>query len=103
MFLYGRLFTYHNFFFSFSRYKINDPVGENWPHCLHILFFKVNFPFLSPQALEGGHLVRGGIVFEGSAGSTAISIATVAPAFGCKCHVVIPDDAAIEKVFSSAQ
>lgn len=49
--------------------------------------------------MEGGHLVRGGIVFEGSAGSTAISIATVAPAFGCKCHVVIPDDAAIEKVF----
>lgn len=38
-------------------------------------------------------------MFEGSAGSTAISIATVAPAFGCKCHVVIPDDAAIEKVF----
>lgn len=36
---------------------------------------------------------------EGSAGSTAISLATVAPAFGCRCHVVIPDDAAIEKVF----
>lgn len=35
---------------------------------------------------------------EGSAGSTAISLATVAPAYGCKCHVVIPDDAAIEKV-----
>lgn len=35
---------------------------------------------------------------EGSAGSTAISLATVAPAFGCMCHVVIPDDAAIEKV-----
>lgn len=36
---------------------------------------------------------------EGSAGSTAISLATVAPAYGCKCHVVIPDDVAIEKVF----
>lgn len=35
---------------------------------------------------------------EGSAGSTAISLATVAPAYGCQCHVVIPDDAAIEKV-----
>lgn len=35
---------------------------------------------------------------EGSAGSTAISLATVAPAYGCKCHVVIPDDVAIEKV-----
>lgn len=43
-------------------------------------------------------LVRGGVVTEGSAGSTAISLATVAPAYGCKCHVVIPDDAAIEKV-----
>ena len=37
---------------------------------------------------------------EGSAGSTAISFATIAPAYGCKCHVVIPDDAAIEKVLS---
>ncbi|XP_031404549.1 cysteine synthase 2 isoform X1 [Punica granatum] len=49
------------------------------------------------QALESGKLVRGGVVTEGSAGSTAISLATVAPAYGCKCHVVIPDDAAIEK------
>lgn len=53
---------------------------------------------LSEQALENGDLVEGGIVTEGSAGSTAISLATVAPAFGCTCHVVIPDDAAIEKV-----
>ena len=50
------------------------------------------------QALESGALAQGGIITEGSAGSTAISLATVAPAFGCKCHVVIPDDAAIEKV-----
>ncbi|PKI77518.1 hypothetical protein CRG98_002124 [Punica granatum] len=49
------------------------------------------------EALESGKLVRGGVVTEGSAGSTAISLATVAPAYGCKCHVVIPDDAAIEK------
>ncbi|CAL0317435.1 unnamed protein product [Lupinus luteus] len=49
------------------------------------------------EALESGELCPGGIITEGSAGSTAISIATVAPAFGCKCHVVIPDDAAIEK------
>ncbi|GMN62321.1 hypothetical protein TIFTF001_031400 [Ficus carica] len=49
------------------------------------------------EALESGKLVPGGIVTEGSAGSTAISLATVAPAFGCKCHVVIPDDVAIEK------
>ncbi|OVA02181.1 Tryptophan synthase beta subunit-like PLP-dependent enzymes superfamily [Macleaya cordata] len=49
------------------------------------------------EALNSGELVRGGVVTEGSAGSTAISLATVAPAYGCKCHVVIPDDAAIEK------
>ncbi|KAL4566906.1 hypothetical protein LXL04_031032 [Taraxacum kok-saghyz] len=49
------------------------------------------------EALECGQLSRGGVVTEGSAGSTAISLATVAPAYGCKCHVVIPDDAAIEK------
>lgn len=49
------------------------------------------------EALESGELAPGGVVTEGSAGSTAISLATVAPAYGCKCHVVIPDDAAIEK------
>ncbi|KAH0920550.1 hypothetical protein HID58_020568 [Brassica napus] len=49
------------------------------------------------EALESGLLFPGGIVTEGSAGSTAISLATVAPAYGCQCHVVIPDDAAIEK------
>lgn len=49
------------------------------------------------EALELGLLAKGGIVTEGSAGSTAISLATVAPAYGCQCHVVIPDDAAIEK------
>ena len=48
------------------------------------------------QALESGKLAQGRVVTEGSAGSTAISLATVAPAYGCKCHVVIPDDAAIE-------
>ncbi|KAK0598908.1 hypothetical protein LWI29_000607 [Acer saccharum] len=49
------------------------------------------------EALESGKLSQGGVVTEGSAGSTAISLATVAPSYGCKCHVVIPDDAAIEK------
>lgn len=53
------------------------------------------------QALECGQLRPGGIVTEGSAGSTAISIATVAPGFGCKCHLIIPDDAAIEKVLTN--
>ncbi|KAK6947074.1 Pyridoxal-phosphate dependent enzyme [Dillenia turbinata] len=60
--------------------------------------------FLNPggsvkdRALKSGELAPGGIVTEGSAGSTAISLATVAPAYGCKHHVVIPDDVAIEKV-----
>ncbi|KAL2523777.1 Pyridoxal-5'-phosphate-dependent enzyme family protein [Abeliophyllum distichum] len=49
------------------------------------------------EALESRSLAPGGVVTEGSAGSTAISLATVAPAYGCKCHVVIPDDVAIEK------
>lgn len=49
------------------------------------------------EALESGKLFPGGIVTEGSVGSTAISLATVAPAYGCLCHVVIPDDVAIEK------
>ncbi|KAJ8754919.1 hypothetical protein K2173_015431 [Erythroxylum novogranatense] len=49
------------------------------------------------EALKSGQLAYGGVVTEGSAGSTAISLATVAPAYGCKCHVVIPDDAAVEK------
>ncbi|KAM1116653.1 hypothetical protein TB2_007026 [Malus domestica] len=49
------------------------------------------------EALESGGLAPGGVLTKGSAGSTAISLATVAPAYGCKCHVVIPDDAAIEK------
>ncbi|KAK3147982.1 hypothetical protein QOZ80_3BG0289150 [Eleusine coracana subsp. coracana] len=49
------------------------------------------------EALESGDLICGGMVTEGSAGSTAVSLATVAPAYGCRCHVVIPDDAAIEK------
>ncbi|KAJ8493044.1 hypothetical protein OPV22_014765 [Ensete ventricosum] len=49
------------------------------------------------EALDSGGLMPGGVVTEGSAGSTAISLATIAPAYGCKCHVVIPDDVAIEK------
>lgn len=49
------------------------------------------------EAIESSKLTRGGVVTEGSAGSTAVSLATVAPTYGCKCLVVIPDDAAIEK------
>ncbi|RZR82020.1 hypothetical protein BHM03_00008358 [Ensete ventricosum] len=49
------------------------------------------------EEVNSGGLMPGGVVTEGSAGSTAISLATIAPAYGCKCHVVIPDDVAIEK------
>lgn len=66
------------------------------PYCLASVSFSL---LLIVKALKSGQLRPGGVVTEGSAGSTAISIATVAPAFGCKTHVVIPDDAAIEKVF----
>ncbi|XLS51587.1 hypothetical protein HN51_012264, partial [Arachis hypogaea] len=48
-------------------------------------------------ALESGQLSPGGIITEGSAGNTAISIATVAPAFAFKSHIIIPNDAVIEK------
>lgn len=61
--------------------------------CVHF-----GYLLITSQALESGCLFPGGVVTEGSAGSTAISLATVAPAYGCRCHVVIPDDAAIEKV-----
>jgi len=50
------------------------------------------------QALQSGALRVGGVVTEGSAGSTVVSLAMVALAYGCRCHVVLPDDAAIEKV-----
>ncbi|KAJ3333426.1 hypothetical protein HDU76_008237 [Blyttiomyces sp. JEL0837] len=36
-------------------------------------------------------------IFEGTVGSTGISLATVAKAKGYKCHIVLPDDQAKEK------
>eukprot|EP00897_Mesotaenium_endlicherianum_P000913 jgi/Mesen1/10822/ME000093S10342 len=49
------------------------------------------------EALESGELHRGGLVTEGSAGSTGVSLAMVAAAVGCRCFVALPDDAAEEK------
>jgi len=49
------------------------------------------------EALASGDLGPGGTVFEGTAGSTGVSLSLVTAALGCKCHVVLPDDAAIEK------
>jgi len=49
------------------------------------------------EALREGALVRGGIVTEGSAGSTGVSLAMVCKALGLECFVAMPDDAALEK------
>jgi cysteine synthase len=39
----------------------------------------------------------GCVIFEGTVGSTGISLATIARARGYKCHIIMPDDVAIEK------
>ena len=49
------------------------------------------------EAIAAGRLARGGLVTEGTAGSTGVSLAMAARAAGCRCHVVLPDDAAAEK------
>jgi len=49
------------------------------------------------EALASGALRPGGLAVEGTAGSTGISLAMLAPALGLRCHVVLPDDAAAEK------
>ncbi|CAI5510518.1 unnamed protein product [Closterium sp. Naga37s-1] len=49
------------------------------------------------EALESGQLKPGGLITEGSAGSTGVALALVAAAFGCRCFVAMPDDAAVEK------
>ena len=40
---------------------------------------------------------KGGLVTEGTAGSTGVSLAMVASVLRLNCHVVMPDDAATEK------
>ncbi|KAG1668476.1 hypothetical protein FOA52_005249 [Chlamydomonas sp. UWO 241] len=51
------------------------------------------------EALERGDLLAGGgdLITEGTAGSTGVSLALVAAAFGCRAFVALPDDAATEK------
>lgn len=49
------------------------------------------------EALESGELVEGGVVCEGTAGSTGVSLAMVCRALGVECFVAMPDDAAMEK------
>jgi cysteine synthase len=66
---------------------------------------KANDLILSPltvleDAEEEGllHPHTGSCIFEGTVGSTGISLATLARAKGYKCHIIIPDDVASEKV-----
>lgn len=49
------------------------------------------------EALASGALQPGGLITEGTAGSTGVSLAMVAAAYGCRCFIAMPDDAAIEK------
>ncbi|CAD6566855.1 MAG: hypothetical protein TREMPRED_003032 [Tremellales sp. Tagirdzhanova-0007] len=44
------------------------------------------------------HPNTGSVLFEGTVGSTGISLATVGRAKGYECYIVMPDDVAIEKV-----
>ena len=49
------------------------------------------------EAMERKKLNKGGLVTEGTAGSTGVSLAMVASVLRLNCHVVMPDDAATEK------
>ena len=49
------------------------------------------------KAMANGTLRRGGVVAEGTAGSTGVSVAMVANALGCEAFLSLPDDAATEK------
>lgn len=49
------------------------------------------------EALGCGALRPGGLVTEGTVGSTGVSLAMVAAARGLRCFIAMPDDAAIEK------
>lgn len=49
------------------------------------------------EALAEGRLRPGGLVTEGTVGSTGVSLAMCAAAFGCHAFIAMPDDAAIEK------
>lgn len=50
------------------------------------------------ESIQEGRLdVPGGLITEGTAGSTGVSLAMLAAAHGCRCHIAMPDDAAAEK------
>lgn len=49
------------------------------------------------DALASGALAPGGTVYEGTSGSTGISLALVARCLGLQCCIYMPDDASMEK------
>jgi len=49
------------------------------------------------EAFADGRLKPGGLITEGTVGSTGVSLALVAASVGCRCFVAMPDDAASEK------
>lgn len=49
------------------------------------------------EAERDGRLRPGATLYEGTVGSTGISLAVIARAKGYRCHIVMPDDQALEK------
>ena len=49
------------------------------------------------DAFESGKLQTGGLITEGTVGSTGVSLAMLAPSYGCRAFIAMPDDAAEEK------
>lgn len=58
---------------------------------------RVALEIIQEAVKEGRLAVPGGLITEGTAGSTGVSLAMVARALGCRCFIAMPDDAAIEK------
>lgn len=53
--------------------------------------------FLIEDALARGAVAPGGLVVEGTAGNTGIGLAALAPVFGLRAVIVMPDSQSIEK------
>lgn len=58
---------------------------------------RVALEIVREAVAEGRLRVPGGLIAEGTAGSTGISLAMVARALGCRCFIALPDDVAEEK------
>ena len=53
--------------------------------------------YILAHALSSGQLPPGGTIYEGTAGSTGISLAMLARTLGLRAHICVPSDQAIEK------